>query len=60
MTGPSPGDHENGDASSSLAQSCRPDHDYDIEEPEDSGNESALLADDPLEDERQSQSAFPY
>lgn len=55
MAGSSPGNQQPGEGSSSYAAVSHQDDIYQNEATEDSGNESALLAGDPLEDHRQAQ-----
>ena len=56
MTGPSPGLQTAGNASSAFDQTGRG-VESDHEEPADSSNDSALLADDYLDDEEQPRSS---
>lgn len=56
MTGNPPGYEHSDDAGPSLTRSTDPNQDHDLEEAGDSGDESGLLADDPLEAEGQPQS----
>ena len=55
MAGSSPGHQQPGESSSSYAGVSHQDDIHQTEGAEDSGNESALLADDPLDDHRQAQ-----
>lgn len=50
MTESSPGEQDSSDVSTPFAQASHSALEVDVDEPADSSNESALLADDPLND----------
>ena len=53
MTAPSPGNYGDGSSSSSGVQDRNATDDFDGDEAADLGQDNALLADDPLEDDRE-------